>query len=87
MNKKINNLGIADILIIGAELLHEFADEDLEAEAKTITRLKSTGKRYSVSIKVEPVDEENVEVAPGIFQSKEDLEANMAFDEERDNNL
>lgn len=28
----------------------------------------------------------DVEVAPGIFQSKEDYEANMAFDEARDNN-
>lgn len=32
-------------------------------------------------------DKTDVEVAPGIFQSKEDYEANMAFDEERDNKL
>ena len=31
--------------------------------------------------------EEDIEVAPGIFQSKEDYEANMAFDEVRDNEL
>lgn len=31
--------------------------------------------------------EEDIEVAPGIFQSKEDYEANMAFDEARDNEL
>jgi hypothetical protein len=30
---------------------------------------------------------DEIEVAPGIFQSKEDFEANMAFDEERDNKL
>lgn len=28
-----------------------------------------------------------IEVAPGIYQSKEDYEANMAFDEARDNEL
>lgn len=32
-------------------------------------------------------DKDDVEVAPGIFQSKEDFEANMAFDEKRDNEL
>lgn len=30
---------------------------------------------------------DDVEVAPGIFQSREDYEANMAFDEARDNAL
>jgi hypothetical protein len=29
----------------------------------------------------------DIEVAPGIFQSKEDFEANHAFDEARDNKL
>lgn len=32
-------------------------------------------------------EEEEVEVAPGIYQSREDYEANMAFDEARDNEL
>ena len=31
--------------------------------------------------------ETDVQVAPGIWQSKEDYEANMAFDEMRDNEL
>jgi hypothetical protein len=30
---------------------------------------------------------DGIEVAPGIFQSVEDYEANMRFDEERDNKL
>lgn len=30
-------------------------------------------------------DETDVQVAPGIWQSKEDYEANMKFDEMRDN--
>ncbi len=30
---------------------------------------------------------DDIEVAPGIWQSEEDYEANMAFDEERDNNF
>ena len=34
-----------------------------------------------------PECEEDVEVAPGIYQSREDYEANMAFDEARDNQL
>ena len=32
-------------------------------------------------------DEEDVLVAPGIWQSKEDYEANRAYDEMRDNEL
>lgn len=32
-------------------------------------------------------EEEDVQVAPGIYQSREDYEANMAFDEARDNEL
>lgn len=32
-------------------------------------------------------EEEDVQVAPGIYQSKEDYEANMAYDEQRDNEL
>lgn len=31
------------------------------------------------------IEETDVEVAPGIYQSKEDYEANMAYDEMRDN--
>lgn len=30
---------------------------------------------------------DDIEVAPGVFQSREDYEANMAHDEQRDNNL
>lgn len=33
------------------------------------------------------VEETDVQVAPGIWQSKEDYEANMKFDEARDNEL
>ena len=34
-----------------------------------------------------PQMEPDSEVAPGIYQSKEDYEANMRFDEARDNEL
>lgn len=37
------------------------------------------GENYKLS--------DDVEVAPGIFQSRKDYEANMAFDEARDNAL
>ena len=32
-------------------------------------------------------NKDDVEVAPDVFQSREDYEANMAYDEQRDNNL
>lgn len=47
----------------------------LDLSSKRIYSVKSTDM------------EEDIEVAPGIFQSKEDYEANMAFDEARDNEL
>ena len=34
-----------------------------------------------------PQMEPDIEVAPGIYQSKEDYEANHAYDEARDNEL
>lgn len=34
-----------------------------------------------------PWQEPYVQVAPGIYQTREDFEANMAFDEARDNEL
>ncbi len=35
----------------------------------------------------EDILETDVEVAPGIFQSQEDYQANMDYDEMRDNNM
>lgn len=34
-----------------------------------------------------PHCEEEIEVAPGVYQSREDFDANMAYDEARDNQL
>lgn len=49
MDKKVNGLGIGDVLIFTAELLHDLADEGMEAEVSIVTKLKSTGLRYKVT--------------------------------------
>jgi AmiR/NasT family two-component response regulator len=33
------------------------------------------------------MDEELIEVAPGVFMTQDDLDANMAYDEMRDNEI
>ena len=44
-------------------------------------------QHYDTDYDLECPECEEVQVAPGIFQSKADYEANMAFDEARDNEL
>jgi len=58
MADKVNGMGIADVLIIGAELLHEWADTGAEAEASVMTTLKSSGKRYKATLQVVEVSDE-----------------------------
>lgn len=55
---KDTEIGLADILIMGAEILSEAADIMGQAEAKTTTRLKSTGKRYETQIIVTEVEDQ-----------------------------
>jgi hypothetical protein len=44
-------------------------------------------KQFISKMMEDEILETDVQVAPGIWQSKEDYEANMAFDEARDNEL
>lgn len=53
---------------------------------KNLLELKKR-KRIKLVRNINMKKNDDVEVAPGIFQSKEDFEANMAFDEMRDNKL
>lgn len=59
MENKVNGLGVADILIIGAELLSEAADVMGEAEASTEVKLKSTGKKYQATLIVSEIEVES----------------------------
>ena len=61
MAETVNGMGIADILIIGAELRHDFVDIGCEAEASVVTRLESSGKKYKATIKVEECFDEDEE--------------------------
>lgn len=65
-----------------------------ERVAKTIKQLRNRGQfdvrvvPNVVSRHLEPLETPiEVEVAPGIYQSKEDFDANMAYDEWRDEQL
>lgn len=42
---------------------------------------------YDTDLETECPKCDDIEVAPGIYQSREDYEANHAFDEARDNEL
>lgn len=54
-------LGIADLMIFAAEVMHEAADIMGEAEASTKTTLKSSGKTYEVKIIVSQVENDKEE--------------------------
>lgn len=55
--KKDSVIGIADLLIMGAYMMHEMVDMGADAEVTVKTTLKN-GKRYESKLTVVAVDED-----------------------------
>lgn len=52
-----------------------------------MTNIKDIKLDYELKKLKDDFEETDVQVAPGIWQSKEDYEANMAYDSMRDNEM
>jgi hypothetical protein len=59
----------------------------LQNQGQLDVRVISEPKTNQLQTQVPQLETDDVEVAPGLFQSREDFEANVAYDEWKDNNL